>query len=127
MRLLNEKSLEREKHSYGVERAVVREGHSTLLHECYFRGRGKGMSANKFQRDGMQSVGDGARRGWRESAKKSRRAAFLLHEQGVYPSARRVFNVLNDTHVLRTKERHEAWRQALEELSYPTDTFKRYD
>lgn len=56
-----------------------------------------------------------------------RRAAFLLHEQGIYPSARKVFTLLNDPHILRTKEGHEAWRKALEELGYPTDKFKRYD
>jgi hypothetical protein len=54
-------------------------------------------------------------------------AAFLLHEQGIYPSARKVFTLLNDPHILRTKEGHEAWRMALEELGYPTDKFRRYD
>jgi hypothetical protein len=39
-----------------------------------------------------------------------RRSAFLLHEQGIYPSARKVFTLLNDPHILRTKEGHEAWR-----------------
>jgi hypothetical protein len=56
-----------------------------------------------------------------------RRSAFLLHEQGIYPSARKVFTLLNDPHILRTKEGHEAWRMALEALGYPTDKFKRYD
>lgn len=60
-------------------------------------------------------------------SKEIRRAASLLHEQGIYPSARRVFNVLNDPRVLRTKEGHEAWCLSLEELGYPTNTFKRYD
>jgi hypothetical protein len=56
-----------------------------------------------------------------------RRATSLLHEQDIYPSARRVFSMLNDPHVLRTKEGHEAWRLALEELGYPIDELKRYD
>ena len=35
--------------------------------------------------------------------------------------------MLNDPHILRTKEEHEAWHLALEEPGYPVDTFKRYD
>jgi hypothetical protein len=61
------------------------------------------------------------------SGEEIRRAAFLLHEQGIYPSARKVFTVLNDPYSLLTKEGHEAWRLALEELGYPTDKFKKYD
>jgi transcriptional regulator with XRE-family HTH domain len=59
--------------------------------------------------------------------KEIRHTAFLLHEQGIYPSARQVLKLLNDPHILRTKEGHEAWRLTLEELGYPTDKFKRYE
>lgn len=40
--------------------------------------------------------------------KEIRRAAFLLHEQGIYPGARQVFNVLTDPHVLRAKVRRSS-------------------
>jgi len=55
-----------------------------------------------------------------------RRAAFMLHTQGVYPSARQVFQQLGEPHALRTKEGHEAWCQVLEELGYPTGHLKKY-
>jgi AraC-like DNA-binding protein len=55
-----------------------------------------------------------------------RQAVFLLHSQGVYPSARQVFQRLSNIHAIRTKEGHEAWRQALEELGYPTSHLKKY-
>jgi AraC-like DNA-binding protein len=58
--------------------------------------------------------------------KEIRRATFTLHSQGIYPSARQVFQQLGDPHVIRTKEGHEAWCQALEELAYPTDHLKKY-
>lgn len=32
----------------------------------------------------------------------------LIHKQGIYPSARQVFIVLNDPHILQTKEGHKA-------------------
>ena len=51
----------------------------------------------------------------------------ILHKQGIYPGARQVSERLNNPHILRTIEGHEAWRLTLEELGYPTDTLKRYD
>jgi hypothetical protein len=56
-----------------------------------------------------------------------RQVMLVLHKQGIYPSARQVSERLNDRHILRTIEGHEAWHLMLEELGYPTDTFKRYD
>src|SRR5450755_2666991 len=38
--------------------------------------------------------------------KEIRRATFTLHSQGIYPSARQVFQQLGDPHVIRTKEGH---------------------
>ncbi len=55
-----------------------------------------------------------------------RKAAFLLHGQGVYPSSWRISQRLSDPHAIRTKDGHEAWRLALEELGYPTGHMKRY-
>jgi hypothetical protein len=55
-----------------------------------------------------------------------RQAAYLLHSQGTYPSARQVTKQLSDPHVIRTKEGHEAWCQVLEELGYPAGHLKKY-
>ncbi len=55
-----------------------------------------------------------------------RQAVYIIHSQGIYPSARQVTKQLSDTHVIRTKEGHEAWRQALKELGYPVDHLKVY-
>jgi len=55
-----------------------------------------------------------------------RQATFLLHSQGMYPSARQVFQLLGDPHAILRKEGHEAWCQALQELGYPTDHLKKY-
>ena len=55
-----------------------------------------------------------------------RQAVLLLHNQGIYPGAKPVSLLLNNRHILRTFEGHEAWRLMLEELGYPTDTLKRY-
>ena len=62
-----------------------------------------------------------------EIRKEIRRAASLLHEQGIYPSSRRVCSLLGDPHILRTKEGHEAWCLSVEKLGCPTDTLKKYD
>ena len=48
-------------------------------------------------------------------------------KQGIYPSSRRVSERLNNRHILRMIEGHEAWHLMLEELGYPTDKLKRYD
>ena len=56
-----------------------------------------------------------------------RQVMLLLHRQGIYPGARQTFEQLNNPHILRTIEGHEAWRLMLEELGYPTDKLKRYD
>ncbi len=56
-----------------------------------------------------------------------RQVMLKLHEQGIYPGARPVSERLNNRHILRTIEGHEAWRLTLEELGYPTDKLKRYD
>ncbi len=55
-----------------------------------------------------------------------RQAVYIIHSQGIYPSARQVTKQLSDIHVIRTKEGHEAWRQALKELGYPVDHLKVY-
>ena len=55
-----------------------------------------------------------------------RQAAFHLHQQGTYPNARQVRKQLSNPHTMRTKEGHEAWCQALEELGYPTCHLKKY-
>jgi AraC-like DNA-binding protein len=56
-----------------------------------------------------------------------RQVMLILHRQGIYPGARQVYEQLNNRHILRTIEGHEAWRLMLEELGYPTDKLKRYD
>jgi nitroreductase len=56
-----------------------------------------------------------------------RQVMLMLHEQGIYPGARQVYEQLNNQHILRTIEGHEAWRLMLEKLGYPTDQLKRYD
>jgi hypothetical protein len=53
-------------------------------------------------------------------------AVMLFHQQGVYPGYGRVTEQLNKPHILRTKEGHEAWRVALEELGYSTNHLKKY-
>jgi hypothetical protein len=55
-----------------------------------------------------------------------RQVALLLHSQYIYPSASQISIQLHDPHIIRTKEGHEAWRLALEELGYPTDHLKKY-
>ena len=55
-----------------------------------------------------------------------RQAVFLLHGQNTYPSARQITKHLSDAQAIRTKEGHEAWCLALEELKYPTGHLKRY-
>jgi AraC-like DNA-binding protein len=55
-----------------------------------------------------------------------RQVVLLLHNQGIYPSAKRVSFLLKNRHSVRTFEGHEAWRLALAELGYPTDAIKRY-
>jgi len=55
-----------------------------------------------------------------------RQVADHLHSQGIYPSARQVTKQLSDPHAIRTKEGHEAWCQALEELGYPAGHLKKY-
>ena len=54
------------------------------------------------------------------------KAVLLLHNQGVYPGAKRVSLLLENRHSIRTFEGHEAWRLMLAELGYPTDSIKRY-
>jgi hypothetical protein len=49
-----------------------------------------------------------------------------LHQQKTYPSARQVATLLSNPIEIRTKEVHDFWVKMLEELGYPTDTFKRY-
>ncbi len=56
-----------------------------------------------------------------------RQVMLILHKEGIYPGARQVSERLNNRHILRTIEGHEAWRLTLEELGYPTDKLKRYD
>lgn len=48
-----------------------------------------------------------------------------LHQQGIYPSQRRVVKQMNKPHALRSKEGREVYSLVLKELSYPNETFKK--
>ncbi len=62
----------------------------------------------------------------RATCEEIRQAVLLLHNQGIYPGAKRVSHLLKNRHSVRTFEGHEAWRLMLAELGYPTDAIKRY-
>ncbi len=62
----------------------------------------------------------------RATCEEIRQAVLLLHNQGIYPGAKRVSHLLKNRHSIRTFEGHEAWRLMLAELGYPTDAIKRY-
>ena len=96
-------------------------GYSVTLICHHFTDLCKGISAR--YRD--------QKRKWHEEQMKTvreevRQAVLLLHNQGTYPSAKRVSFLLKNRHSVRTFEGHEAWRLALAELGYPTDAIKRY-
>jgi hypothetical protein len=50
----------------------------------------------------------------------------MLIQTGVYPGSKRLSKLLDDPHLLRSKEGHEAWRLTLEELGYLTGHLKKY-
>src|SRR6266516_1965792 len=45
---------------------------------------------------------------------------------GLYPGSKRISKMLDDPHLLRSKEGHEAWRLTLEELGYQRSPEKIY-
>lgn len=56
---------------------------------------------------------------------KIRQAVLQLHKENVYPSIREVTRRTGN--VFWRKEAREAWRLTLQELGYPTDTFRKQD
>lgn len=48
-----------------------------------------------------------------------RQATLAFHQAGIYPSARRVSQLLSYQHAILTIEGHATWRAMLEELGYP--------
>lgn len=56
------------------------------------------------------------------TGEKIRQAVLQLHEQGVYPSVRKVLEIIGDPSLLREKALREIWWLTLQELGYPTET-----
>ncbi len=54
-----------------------------------------------------------------------REAIMELHQQGIYPSRRRVVKEINKPYALRSKEGLEVYGRVLKELGYPTETIKK--
>lgn len=54
-----------------------------------------------------------------------REAILELHQQGIYPSQRRIVKQLKKPHALRAKEAREVYSLVLKEQGYPTETFKK--
>src|SRR6266487_792781 len=53
-------------------------------------------------------------------------AVLTLHQQGIYPSTRRISKIISYPYAVRSKEGYETWIMMLEELGYSTEKLKKH-